>query len=309
MLIADADESIQASSAVERSGRLADLVRLIRPHHWSKNVFVFAPLIFSQVWNDPDAFIATLVAVACFCLWSSAVYCLNDSMDASADRKHPRKKDRPVASGRVSTTAAVALSIGLVAAGVTLSTVFLPVGFLVIGGLYLVNNLAYCTFLKHRVIVDVLSIAIGFVLRLEGGCVAIGVAASSWILVCGFSLALVLGFGKRRLEIGILDEPRDFRPVLKGYDAEKLNILLGITASVCLLAYMLYVVAPETQRLHQTEKLVYTVPFVAYGLFRFVFKTHEAQHDGPVEVLLRDYSFAINGVLWGAVTVIILYLK
>src|SRR5262249_21287673 len=159
---------------------------------------------------------------------------------------------------------------------------------------YLLNSIAYCLLLKHQVIADVLSIAIGFVLRLLAGCAAIGAEPSSWIIVCGFSLATLLGFGKRKLELGNLQQPGTYLPILTLYSEEKLNLLLGITASLCLLSYMLYTVSPETIRLHGTEQLVYTVPFVAYGVFRFLFKVQDGQYDGPVELLLKDRVFAVN---------------
>lgn len=180
---------------------------------------------------------------------------------------------------------------------------------LLFGALYLANSLAYCLVLKYRVVVDVLAIALGFVLRLLGGCAAIGVEPSSWLLVCGFSLALLLGFGKRRLEVDGLERAAEFRPVLQSYSPEKLNLLLGITASMCLLSYMLYTVAPETVRVHHTDKLVYTTPFVAYGVFRYLLKVQEGQHDGPVEVVVKDWTFSLNVLLWVASVFAILWLS
>src|SRR5262249_28826534 len=148
---------------------------------------------------------------------------------------------------------------------------------------------------------------IGFVVRIIAGCVAIGIGPSSWILVCGFSLALLLGFGKRRIELGAPANGTEFRPVLLSYSAEKLNLLLGITASMCLLSYRLYTVSPQTVGVHKTDKLVYTVPFVAYGVFRYLLKVQEGRHDGPVEVLLKDPVFFLNGLLWIGSIVLILY--
>lgn len=285
-----------------------DLYRLMRVRQWTKNVFVLAPLVFSEKVLSPPAILDAAIAVACFCLWSSAVYCLNDTLDARADRIHPRKRNRPVASGRVAPATAIAFAALLLATGVTLAALTLPASFLVAGGLYLVNSLVYCLGLKHRVIVDVLSIAIGFVLRLIAGCLAIGVPPSAWILVCGFSISLVLGFGKRRLELATVAQDReDFRPALQSYSQDKLDLLLGITASLCLMSYMLYTVSQETIQIHKTTGLIYTVPFVAYGVFRYLFKVHEGRHDDPVEVLYKDPVFAINAALWLMAVVAALY--
>jgi hypothetical protein len=151
----------------------------------------------------------------------------------------------------------------------------------------------------------VLCIAAGFVLRLLGGCAAIEVQPSSWLVVCGFALAMMLGFGKRRLEVG--GQSLAYRPVLVSYSADKLNMLLSVTTSICLLSYMLYTVSPETVHLHHTDRLVYTIPFVAYGVFRYMFKVQEGRHDGPVEVLLKDPIFALNGALWVVAVFVVLY--
>ena len=143
-----------------------------------------------------------------------------------------------------------------------------------------------------------LLIAIGFCLRILAGCAALSLHASSWILVCGFSLAMLLGFGKRRLEIDQDGLDTRYRRSLQSYSVAKLNMLLSITSSICLLSYMLYTVSPQTISLHRTGNLIYTVPFVAYGIFRYLFKVQEGRHDGPVEILLKDPIFALNGLAW-----------
>jgi decaprenyl-phosphate phosphoribosyltransferase len=292
-----------------RNQVFVDLVVLCRPWQWVKNCFVLAPLLFSPGAWQPSAAGRSLLALLCFCLWSSSVYCLNDLLDAKKDSRHPRKQHRPIPSGRVPAHLAAGLAI-LLAVGTTLAAaLLLPMPVFWIGVLYLANSLVYCLLLKHRVIVDVISIAAGFVLRLLGGCAAIAVPASPWLLVCGFTLALLLGFGKRRLELDGLQSPAGYRSTLESYDAVKLNMLLSITSSVCLLSYMLYTVAPHTVALHKTDRLVFTVPFVAYGIFRYLFKVQEGQFDGPVEVLAKDYVFALNGLLWALSVVVILWLS
>lgn len=268
---------------------------------------MLAPVVFSESFRL-DAFAATGVAVGCFCLWSSAIYVLNDVIDAEADRAHPRKCHRPIAAGRIAPAAAVGLTLVLVGIGFT-AALALPRPFVLFGALYLGNSLAYCLWLKDRVIVDVLVIGIGFVIRLLAGCVAVGVEPSAWLVVCGFSLALVLGFGKRRTEVVNLGRASEYRPLLRIYDAQKLDTMLGIGCSVCLLSYMLYTIDPGTIRLHGTRYLVYTVPFVAYGLFRFIFKVQEGKGDGPVEILAGDPVFALDGLLWLAAVIAILVLK
>ena len=289
-----------------------DLVRLSRPRQWVKNVFVLAPLLFSGRLGNAVHLENAFLAFASFCLLSGAVYAINDVADARADRAHPRKRLRPVASGRVSPAVALALAAFLAAVGLALAYVLpgpdLPGPVVWVGAAYLANSLLYCLWLKYRVIVDVLLIAIGFVLRLLAGCAAISVVPSSWILVCGFSLALVLGFGKRRTEVANLSGRGDYREVLGIYDEAKLNMLVGICTAVCLMSYMLYTVAPETAQLHGTQNLVYTVPFVAYGLFRYAFKVMEGKGDGPTDILLRDPAFFAIGAIWAGSVVAVLYL-
>jgi 4-hydroxybenzoate polyprenyltransferase len=304
------DRLEQAGPAARRSWWqfAADLLRLARPRQWAKNVFVLAPLIFSRSFFSLDLVAAALGATACFCLFSSAVYLFNDVLDAEADRRHPRKCRRPIPAGRVSKPAALALAAALTAAGASWAWYALPISLLVLGGLYLLNSLLYCLLLKHHAICDVLAIAVGFVLRLLAGCAAIGVEPSSWALICGFALALTLGFGKRRAEVGSLDRPDDYRPVLRFYDVQKLDTLLAINCALCIFAYVLYTVAPDTVALHGTTRLVYTIPFVVYGLYRFLFRVQEARGDGPVEILTSDPAFAVNGLAWiGSVIAVLLF--
>jgi 4-hydroxybenzoate polyprenyltransferase len=185
--------------------------------------------------------------------------------------------------------------------------VLLPGRFVLFAALYMANSLAYCLFLKYRVIVDVMSISIGFVFRLIAGCVAIGVVPSSWILLCGFSLALLLGFGKRRLEFTQFGSATEFRETLQSYSCEKLDVLLSVSSALCLLSYALYTTAPATIQVHRTENLIYTIPPVFYGVFRYIFKIQEGRHDGPVEVLMKDRVFLLNGLLWVAMSAVVLY--
>ena len=181
---------------------------------------------------------------------------------------------------------------------------------LAVGVLYLLNNIFYCFILRRKEIIDVFSIAAGFVLRLPAGCFILNLAPSHWLLICGFSLALFLGFGKRRTELAQNSnekKSRDtFRESLRFYSPEFLNILLAVTATVTLLAYMLYCISPETVHLHNTNSLIYTVPFVFFGVFRYTSAVLAGSIDGPDELLFGDKLFLVNIILWAAAAVVIL---
>jgi len=286
---------------------LRSVVRLLRPQQWTKNVFVLFPLVFSESLLDLEALRLALLAMLLFSLLSSAVYVVNDILDREADLRHPRKRLRPIASGEVSVAAGWVLAGLLILAVVCGTLLWLPATFLVYAGLFAANSLLYCVYLKHKVIADVMGIATGFILRILAGSAAIAVPSSSWILVCGFALALVLGFGKRRSELVNLGHNTGHRATLESYDVPKVDTLLGISAAIALLAYMLYTVAPETVRRHRTENLILTVPLVAYGLFRYLFKAQEGNGDGPTEMLMRDWVFPAIGVLWILLVAGILY--
>jgi decaprenyl-phosphate phosphoribosyltransferase len=277
---------------------IADLVGLCRIRHWSKNIFVLMPLVFSGMVLLPWAVGRGALAVACFCLWSSSVYLINDVLDAAADRQHPRKRARAIAAGRVSPVHAVSLGLVLAAVAAGLAIGWLPALFCWLGLLYLVHSLAYTLWIKNIVILDVIAIAVGFNIRLWAGCAAIAVEPTSWLMVCGFSLALFLGFGKRRLETILPESATEYRPTLRYYTAEKVDLLLGITCSVTLLSYMLYTTSPDTTALHGTTRLIYTVPIVAYGLFRYLFKVQDKKADGPVDIVTGDWVFGLVAIAW-----------
>lgn len=289
-----------------RVGKLWDLLRTCRPEQWIKNIFVLAPVVFSLRFTHLDSLFRSLLAAGCFCLISSAVYVFNDLVDADADRQHPRKRTRPIAAGRISSAWAVGLIGSLSATAALIGLLVFSAEFMALAGAYVALSVSYCVWLKHKVILDVMSIALGFVLRLLVGCVAVAVDASPWMLVCGFSLALVLGFGKRRVEIaqGVTHK---YRRALEAYSPPILDTFLAISTAVCLLSYMLYTVAAETLRRHQTDKLIYTTPLVAYPLFRYVLKTRVGSGgDGPTEILTSDWIFWTAGLLWLLLAVVIL---
>lgn len=250
------------------------LLKLLRPHQWIKNGFVFLGLLFGHAWNDPAKVMLALAAFVAFCLISSAVYVMNDLVNRKQDRAHPKKRQRPLASGKVSAGAALALMAICGASGLAL-------GFFGGGALpgvfigYVLLNIGYSFGLKHVVILDVFLIAAGFMLRILAGTLGIGIAPSQWLLLTGLLLTLFLGFAKRRAELGALqDDSASHRRVLEHYSAPLLDQMITVAAGGVLVAYSLYTLAPETVRLHGTDKLIYTVPFVLYGMFRYLFLLH-----------------------------------
>jgi 4-hydroxybenzoate polyprenyltransferase len=285
---------------------LVDLVRLARPKHWVKNGFVLAPLLFVRPEPFDVAVVRAALAVLSFCLLASAIYCINDVIDAPADREHPTKRLRPVAARRISPPAAIAWGVLLAAGSAAIVLLWLDGAFGLAVLAYAGNNVVYNAILKRRSIADIISIALGFVLRLVAGSIAIGAPPSSWLLVCGFSLALFLGFGKRRSELSLAEGGMKYRPALQGYSATKLDSLMSISASLTLMSYMLYTVSPETQRVHHTGNLVYTVPPFFYGVFRYIFKVQEARGETPEELILTDWVMLATGGLWAASVLFVL---
>jgi 4-hydroxybenzoate polyprenyltransferase len=281
-------------------------IALLRPLHWSKNAFVFAPFLFTEAAQNLDNFLRTSACFGAFCLAASSVYILNDVLDVDADRSHPRKRRRPIAAGTISVTMGLAVAVAMALISILWAWSLGRFAGAATAA-YIGNGVVYTVWLKHHVLADVISIAIGFLLRLLGGCAAIHAEPSSWLLVCGFSVALFLGFGKRRTEIENLGADEHFRSSLRDYSAAKLDTVLAITAALSLLSYMLFTTAPETVARHGTNQLIFTTVFVAYGLFRFLFKVQEGKGDGPTDVLGKDPVFFINGFLWAASVYVILH--
>jgi len=282
------------------------LIRLARPKHWVKNGFVAAPLLFVRPQPFGRAVVLSAVAVAVFSLIASAIYCFNDVLDAEADRAHPTKRTRPIAAGDVSPAMGVAWGLFLASTALALAWWQLPAAFLAVLGAYVVNNALYNSFLKQRAIADVISIATGFVLRLVAGAIAIGVVASSWLLVCSFSLALFLGFGKRRSELALAEQGVAYRRVLRAYSTSALDSAMSISATLTLMCYMLYTIAPETQATHHTANLVFTVPPVFYAIFRFIFRVQAAKGESPEDLLLSDPVMLGAGAVWVALVALVL---
>ena len=265
---------------------MLDLIRLMRPHQWLKNGFVFAGLIFSQNWGNPDLLVQVLRAFAAFCCISSMVYILNDWRDRAQDALHPVKKFRPLASGAVQTPAALGLAVALGLAGFFIASLNThAVWLLSLLTLYVVMNLAYTWGLKHVPVVDVFMIASGFLIRLLAGTVAVGIAPSRWLLLTGLFVALFLGFSKRKSES--FHTPEQQRAVLQSYSPALLDVLIAVSMTATLTTYSLYAISPEIQALHG-ERLMLTVPLVVFGLFRYCYQVQLGKGEDVSKDLLKD---------------------
>lgn len=276
-----------------------DVLQLLRPHHWVKNGFVLAGLLFGHAWDAPGFVIAALAATAAFCLASSAVYAFNDAHDAASDREHPEKSGRPVARGAISPAAARSIAAALAAAalGVAAWTGW-EVAALVAA--YLALNACYSLGLKHVPVLDVFLIAAGFMLRLLAGTWGIGIEPSRWLLACGFLLTLFLGFAKRRAELERLaEDAAQHRAVLDSYTFAFLDKAVFACVSGMVVTYALYTVADETVALHDTENLIWTLPWVLLGSFRYLFRLNFRGGGGdPTQELLRDPLLAAAALGW-----------
>ena len=271
----------------------------MRPHQWVKNLLVFGGLLFSQRLTDPVAVLLSVHAFLLFCFAASSIYLLNDVQDRDEDRRHPEKRLRPIASGEVSSAAAIAAMLVL-AFGSLGSAFLINRSFGVLLCLYFAMNVAYTVRLKHVVILDVMLIAFGFVLRAVGGAIAIGQPASSWLILCTMTLALLVGFGKRRNEIAVLQgDAANHRSNLDEYSLPFLDVMMTISAAAAVIMYTLYAAAAAHFRKDHAPMLVLTTPFVIYGIFRYLYLVHRQSGGGdPSKLFVSDKPFLINGALW-----------
>lgn len=265
------------------------VLRLLRPHQWLKNGFVFVGPLFGHAWHDPVMVGQALAAFAAFCLLSSAVYVMNDLLDCEQDRQHPQKRHRPLAAGTAGVPAAIALA-ALCLLGGSVLAVFYAGAAPWIFFAYVLINIAYSLGLKHVVILDVFIIASGFMLRILAGTLGLGIAPSHWLLLCGLMLTLFLGFAKRLSELNALqEESSGHRRVLEHYTAAMLDQFISITAAATVISYALYTVSAETAALHGTRQLILTVPFVLYGMLRYLWRLHSQGGGGDAaQELLAD---------------------
>jgi 4-hydroxybenzoate polyprenyltransferase len=287
--------------------KLLELLRLMRPYQWVKNAFVFTGLLFGHAWHDANLVAGVVMAFAAFCLVSSAVYIFNDIVDLEQDRQHPKKCKRPLASGLVSIPVAVMLAVLLGTLGLSLAYFAAPTVLVILIG-YALMNIAYTLRLKNVVILDVFIIATGFMLRILAGTLGVGIPPSQWLLLCGLMVTLFLGFTKRRAEIiALTDDKTAHRKVLEHYSPVLLDKMIGITAAGLIMSYSLYTMNPDTIRIHNTPNLIYTVPFVMYGVFRYIYLLHHQSRGGdPSHDLVRDPHLFIVVGAWLVATILLI---
>ncbi len=283
----------------------------MRPSQWTKNGFVLLGVVFAHRLTDPQALVQSLAAFCIFCLLSSSVYLINDSVDAEKDRQHPTKRRRPIASGRLPIPAALAAAVVLAAISVGSSFVALPATFTWLAVFYLGLNLAYSLRLKHIVILDALCIAIFFVLRAAAGAAAIRVEISHWLLICTILLALFIALSKRRHELVLLaGGASNHRGSLGEYSPYLLDQMIAVVTASTFMAYTLYTVDERTVSAFGSDHLVYTVPFVIFGIFRYLYLIHQRGEGGnPDRIIVSDKQFLLNLVLWAAAVGLVIYLR
>lgn len=284
---------------------LALLVSL-RPKQWTKNGLLFLALIFARALGHPDLVVRASLAFVDFCLLASATYLINDLMDLEQDRQHPTKRKRPIASGQVSSRLAAGTAAILLVAALALSAT-LGAAFALSALLYVALTVSYSLWLKHLVILDVLAVASGFVLRAAAGAVVIAVPISPWLYVVTMLGALFLSIGKRRHELVLLqDSAVHHRPILEEYNLPLLDQMMSVVTSATVIAYSLYSFSAEN--LPENGAMMLTVPFLLYGIFRYLYLIHTKGVGGsPEELLLSDRHLLATILGWGALSVVILY--
>lgn len=285
---------------------LTAILRTMRPKQWSKNLIVFAPLVFNLTLDEPGAVFRAIGAFACFCAASSSTYLINDTLDRETDQAHPVKRNRPIASGLLRVQTAVAAAVALLGGSIAGAFLLRP-AFAGIVVLYALLIITYSIAIKHLVIVDVFAIAGGFVLRAAGGAVALDIPISPWLYVCTVLLALFLALGKRRHELHLLESAAvDHRRNLDEYTIRFLDQLIMVTASVTVMAYSLYTFSAPN--LPANHSMMLTIPFVLYGMFRYLYLVYSRGEGGaPDQLLVTDRPLLMTVVLWTITATGILY--
>lgn len=300
--------AVPADAVPGRRSFAGNLIISLRPNQWTKNVLVFAGLIFAQRLFDPHAVRVSIGAFAILCALSSCVYLVNDLYDREADRRHSIKALRPIASGALKPGAALIAAVLLAAGGMAAAfTVNRP--FALVCGIYLALLSSYSAWFKHVVILDVLTLATGFVLRAAAGAIAIAVPFSNWLLLVTLLGALFIGLSKRRAElITLVDRATGHRRTLAEYSPYLLDQMIGVVTASTLLAYTFYTISPDVEQKFGTDRLIYTVPFTIYGIFRYLYLIHQRSEGGnPSELLVTDRPLLACVGLWVIAVVIILY--
>lgn len=310
-------ENVSAKSSA--AGSFRALLEALRPTHWVKNAFVVAPILFAGAFGQWDAWWRCLLATAAFCLLSSGVYLLNDLCDLSADRAHPAKRHRPLASGRLSPPGAILTAAILLPAGVLVAA--LPgispprphpplggMGTAICAGAYLVVNLLYSLWLKRYPVIDVIFVAMGFVLRAMAGAAAIAVPISPWLVVCTFTLCLFLALAKRRAELTDLtaEQAEQTRRANRAYRREDLDFMLVVSTALTLTSYALYCLAPGTVHRVGSSHMIWTLPVVMYGVFRFVRVGRRMRQGDVAAVLFADKALWAVVLLYAILCVAVL---
>ena len=300
-------EALSASRSPLRV-QLAYLVASLRPHQWTKNLILFAALLFARRIHDGRSLLASTEAFLIFCFISGAAYLFNDIIDLERDRLHPVKQTRPLAAGLLAPSVAGWAAMGLTAASL-FSAFALSSWFGVVALGYFLLIAGYSLFLKNVVILDVLAVSFGFVLRAIAGAVAIDVAFSKWLLICTMLLALFLSLNKRRHELTLLaGGAAEHRRILGEYSPYLLDQMIAVVTASTVVCYALYTQAPETVAKFCTDRLVWTLPFVVYGIFRYLYLVHQREEGGnPSRVLLNDRPLLMAIGLWAATVVTIIY--
>ena len=294
---------------VRKPAFIVTCIAAMRPYQWTKNLLLFAALVFAGELGHAEKGLLSLAAFAAFCLAASATYIFNDLLDIESDREHPKKRHRPLASGALSPFAAWILLIALFGASIVIAWA-IRFEFLLALLAYVVLTLAYTLKLKHVMIIDVMAIALGFVIRAVAGALALNVPFSNWLVVCTLFLATFLGLSKRRQEILLLEEgAQSHRQVLQHYTIHYLDQLILIMAGGTLITYTIYTCSPEVIQRLGTDKLYITLPFVVYGLFRYLHLIHHETGGGdPSSTLIKDKPLLATVVLWAIACAVLIYL-
>ncbi len=298
----------ETQSAVKNTSLIRLLFTAMRPHQWSKNLFIFAPLLFGKKMTDLTAVGYSFLAFAVFCLLASSLYIFNDWFDAEEDRAHPEKRFRPISSGDLP------VPVALFGAGVLFLAAFgiaavIGVKFVLLAALYFILILSYCLVLKRLLVLDCMTIAAGFVMRVVGGAIAVEVMPTHWLIVCAFLLALFLAFTKRRQELLTLsDNAAEHRQVLGQYSVRYVDRVNNILIGAAIVCYALYTVAPETVERFHTNNLIYGTVFVIYGMLRYMALIEDSANGGnPSKMLLQDKPLLLTVIGWTIYNAVLIY--
>ena len=283
------------------------LLQIMRPHHWTKNVFVFAALLFGQKITDPLATGRAIGAFFCFCLAASSIYIFNDVIDRGTDSLHPEKRKRPIAAGTVDIGSAAVVS-ALCAVAAIIGSFLLARSFAAVILAYIVLMILYSLLFKRMMILDCVVVSVGFCLRAIAGAVVVGVFISPWLIICTFALCLFLAFSKRRSEIILLGgNSESFRHTLAGYTPELLAHMLDVTSGLAVVCFLLYAMDERTLRIFGSNNLVYTTPLVLYCIFRFSLLIQQGRYSDPLQLIYKDLPFQIGLFLWVLSCIAIIY--